>query len=91
MHEYTLIHWNEDSQKWQDTNNNYFCSRLPTSEGWRVSARYGFPDGTRDKLFDNEVQAVAFFVNFLHSYHMNLTVEGYETLARKKARLTEAG
>jgi hypothetical protein len=68
-----LILWNEASDKWQNTGNDFFCQQVRGSEKWRVSARYGFA-GTEDQNggrrvseyeFDTQIEAMQFYVNFL--------------------------
>ena len=75
---HTLILWNEDSQKWQDQGNDYFCSRSFNGQTWQVRARYSFPDGTAIKDFPNEQEAMEFFVNFLYSRVMGFIDEAHE-------------
>lgn len=86
MHEHNLIVWNADCQKWSDTGNDYFCAPTQAQVGteWRVSARYGFPDGSHTKTFPNEIEAMTYFINFLHTRAVNFIVEGYEILDRKR-------
>ncbi len=76
-----LIHWDEQNKKWIDHGNDFFCAKM-WEGGWRVSARYGFSDGTSTKEFATEQEAMTFFVNYLFTRVQKLTEEG---LARNAA------
>ena len=78
-----LILWNEASRKWQDRSNDFYCSDQRGT--WRVTARRGFEDGRGDIDFPNEIEAMAFFVNYLSARRMRKADEAIERMRAKAA------
>jgi hypothetical protein len=83
-----LILWNEASERWEDTGNDFFCKQVSGSDRWRVWARYDFA-GTEDQNggrrvseyeFDTQAEAMQFFVNFLVDRMLKL-IEGHRKAA----------
>lgn len=76
---HSLIAWDTYSRKWIDPCNNYFCHSLHSDQpdgAWMCAARYGWPDGEREpKIFADQISATMWFVNFLHSRHVQLQLD----------------
>jgi len=70
---YEVLEWNADSEKWTDSNNNFYMRRM--GDVWRVGARHDFADGRAAIEFGDEIEAFEFFVNHLYGRTMNLMEE----------------
>lgn len=70
---FLLIQWNPASSKWQDgPHNDVWCSNRLGS-GWRMTARRGFEDGRSEIAFDDRLEALQFYVNYLFGRRMAQT------------------
>lgn len=86
MGSHRLIIWNDQSDKWQDVSNDFFChAKRDGSHKWVVAARYGFSKestGPQEVEFDDQPSAMEFFVNLLYARRMRKIDENYVAIPK---------